>query len=167
MVVLGHRMDVIICLGHVFDSEETVRLMHFRARKAVKLFKEGRAKHIIFTGGFKSRQDLSEASYMAQLARSVPRRAVLLEEQANTTVGNALYSKRIMEHKGWRSAIIVTSPEHLRRAQYIFERLMPGYTLQFVASRTDLPAHRRVFHWVRELRNLWYLRIFGVNTRRA
>lgn len=42
--------------------------MESRAEKAAELYKQRRAKKIIFTGGFKTKKDISEAQFMSNIA---------------------------------------------------------------------------------------------------
>lgn len=126
---------VIICLGDVFKPRN-MQFMKWRVEKAVGLYKQGLARKIIFTGGFKTRKDLSEARFMANHAieQSIKEIDIILEEKANTTIGNAVYSKRIMDKRRYASAIVVTSPHHIRRATYIFSKVMQSKELLFEKS---------------------------------
>jgi uncharacterized SAM-binding protein YcdF (DUF218 family) len=56
-------------------------------------------------------------------AQGIPSSAIFVEPQAMDTVQNACYSARIMKAHGWRSAEVVSSAAHLRRAGLIFSRL--------------------------------------------
>jgi uncharacterized SAM-binding protein YcdF (DUF218 family) len=132
--------DVIICLGNTFLTPKTINSMDLRVEKAVKLYKQGKAKKIIFTGGFKTRKDLSEAKYMAKLAirAGVPKKDIILEKKSNYTIDNAKYSSEIMKKKGFGSAIIVTSPTHMPRTKLIFRTVMRGKNLFFEKSKNHL-----------------------------
>ena len=114
--------------------------MDFRVQKVVELYKKGKAKNIIFTGGFKTRKDLSEAKYMMQLALSagIPKKVIILEEKSNTPMDNARYSLEIMKKKKFSSAIIVTSPAHMPRTKLIFYNIMRGKNLFFEKSKNHL-----------------------------
>ena len=52
-------------------------------------------------------------------AAGVPSLAITLEEQARSTVQNIQYSRAIMQQNGWKTAILVTEPHHIKRAAFI------------------------------------------------
>ncbi|MBC7346985.1 MAG: YdcF family protein [Clostridia bacterium] len=66
------------------------------------------------------------ADIMARQAGSlgVPRQDVVLERRAASTYENAVHSLEILKERGWHSAIVVTSPYHLRRTRFILERVL-------------------------------------------
>lgn len=132
-------MTAIICLGHLFSDKKRFTSLKFRVEKAVALYKEGRGTKIIFTDGFTTATDISEAQLMSDIACAlgVPQNDIILEERATTTVGNAIYSKEILEKNGFESAVVVTSHVHLRRAKYIFRKIIPGKHLEFVSSESN------------------------------
>ena len=49
----------------------------------------------------------------------VPEGAITLEDQARDTVQNIQFSRAIMAAHGWRTAILVTEPHHIKRAMLI------------------------------------------------
>ncbi len=161
--------DVIICLGNVFDKPKTIESMKLRTEKAVLLYQQKRGKMLIFTGGFKTRKDLSEAGFMSNIAceMGVSKKDIILEEKANTTIGNAYYSWKIMEKADFRDAVIVTSPDHLRRARFIFEKVMPNKNLEFVKSRSNLNIFESVLHCIDEKWSLLKLKIRGIDISRV
>ena len=117
--------DVIIILGCP-SYERNVLSTTFsacvqaRAHHAAGLYHRGLAAHIIPTGGFTGPPP-SEAGAMAQVLVSdgVPASALVLEEQARSTVENIQYSRAIIQEHGWRTAILVTEPHHIKRATFI------------------------------------------------
>jgi uncharacterized SAM-binding protein YcdF (DUF218 family) len=67
----------------------------------------------------------------------VPKDDILLEEQARSTYENAKYSFEIMQANKFRSAVLVTSPYHTRRASMIFNRLFEGIELTICSVPND------------------------------
>src|SRR5690606_9183111 len=63
-----------------------------------------------------------EAEVMAARARAlgVPASALVLEPLARDTRENARYAAAAMRAAGWRTALVVSSPSHLRRAAHWF-----------------------------------------------
>ncbi len=117
--------DVIIVLGCPSYEGNVISTtfsacVRARAHHAADLYHRGLAPHIIPTGGFTGPPP-SEAGAMGKVlqADGVPANAIFLEEQARDTVQNIKYSRAIMEAHGWRTAILVTEPHHIKRAALI------------------------------------------------
>lgn len=114
--------DVIILLGcDPYGPQGGPSLcLSSRSRHAANLYYKGLAGHIIATGG-DTESGPTEASVMLQVLASqgVPEPAVVLEEQAQNTIQNMIYSKAIMERNGWDTAILVTEPYHIKRSTLI------------------------------------------------
>nr|WP_245721873.1 YdcF family protein [Nocardia crassostreae] len=72
---------------------------------------------IVVTGG-NPQNGITEAAAMQSwlIGRGIPATRVLAEHRAGSTVGNALNSTALLRDAGATSAIIVTSPNHIRRA---------------------------------------------------
>ena len=113
--------DVIIVLA----GDSRVRVDH-----GVKLYQAGYANKILFAGGSRSSQ-ITDAQIMERQALSlgVPQDDILLEEKSISTYENAKYSLEIMQAMKFKSAILVTSPYHTRRASIIFGRFFKGIDL--------------------------------------
>lgn len=117
------HFDTIIVLGSpALLSGQPSLEERSRVLEGIKEFKDGRADHMLFTGGAAQNQFV-EAQVMARLAESegVPAGAILVEGQAQNTIQNIYFSYQIMEQKGWTSAEVVSSPSHLPRAALILE----------------------------------------------
>ena len=82
------------------------------------------APRLILTGGPAYNQFV-EARVMARAAQAqgVPASAIYEEPEALDTIQNARFSARILKAHGWRSAEVVSSSSHLRRAALIFGRI--------------------------------------------
>ncbi|MDN2501311.1 YdcF family protein [Nocardia nova] len=72
---------------------------------------------IVVTGG-NPQNGVPEAAAMAGwlIGHGIPASRVLVEDRANSTVQNALFSTRMLQDAGATSAVVVTSPNHIRRA---------------------------------------------------
>ncbi|HLC39526.1 MAG TPA: YdcF family protein [archaeon] len=160
--------DVIICLGDVFTENKAVEMMRLRAKKAAGLYRRGRARKIIFTGGFKTRKDLSEARFMAGVAMrlKVPSRLIILEEKANRTTGNAFYSNILMNKLRFRSAIIVTSPHLMKRVKYLFKKIMPDKKLEFISCEDRLGFLDYAYYYLEDLWTLIKILAYGIDYKR-
>lgn len=157
-------MDVIICLGNTFINQKTIEDMELRTEKAVELYLQKKTK-IIFSGGYKSRKDISEAKYMADQAEKmgVLSLDIVLEEKANNTIDSACYCKEILGKYGFKSAVIVTSPHHMRRVKYIFKKIIPDINLKFKKCKNNFNFFEGILFDCTEIKKLIKLKIYGVN----
>ncbi len=95
-----------------------------RAEHAAALWKQGVAPFVICTGGFTELDSLSEAEAcnVALQMAGVPAEVIIKEETSRSTLENAAETRRIMQARGWRTAVIVSDGYHLLRAKWLFER---------------------------------------------
>lgn len=101
-----------------------------RAAEAIKLYKEGWAKTLIFSGAAADTSGPSNAEVMRRqaLAAGVPDEDIEVEMLAQTTKQNAERVKQLLVEAGGGGAkrvILVTSPYHQRRASLEF-RVLAG-----------------------------------------
>jgi uncharacterized SAM-binding protein YcdF (DUF218 family) len=71
----------------------------------------------------------------------VPATAMLLEGQSRTTTENAADTARLLQARGIRKILLVTSALHMRRARGLFERA--GF--EVVPAPTDYEVVQRPF----------------------
>lgn len=95
-----------------------------RAREAVKLYKDGYAPTVIFSGAASDKTGPSNASVMSKDAQSlgVPESAIIMDEDANTTGENAVNVAKIASDHHFIRLILVTSGYHQRRASLEFNK---------------------------------------------
>ena len=143
------HFDTLIVLGCPTDPDGRVSPeQRERVLGAVREYEAGRAAHIIVSGGAAHNQ-FNEAAAMAGMAEAagVPARDVVLEGQARNTIENIFYSRRIMAERGWTSAEVVSTPDHLARAGLILGHYNAGP--QRFGWRTHAAAWPREFGWER------------------
>ncbi|MFI5498388.1 YdcF family protein [Nocardia asteroides] len=72
---------------------------------------------VVVTGG-NPQNGVSEAEAMRRwlVGRGLPNERIHVEDRAGSTVQNALFSTRLLRDIGATSAVVVTSPNHIRRA---------------------------------------------------
>lgn len=146
------QADVIIVLGgttvpalapriQVEVTEAFDRLLH-----GMRLYRAGKAPHLLLSGGTipeltGSEQSEAEQLRLLALESGVPAQVLHLEAQSRNTYENALYTARIMQAKGWHSALLVTSASHMPRAAATFR----AQGVDFVAAPTDVRSADRTF----------------------
>lgn len=112
--------DAIVVAGcRVLPSGEPGGALARRAELAHRLFEEGRAPRVVFTGGV-GQHGASEASVAAAhaVSRGLPREVVVLEERSTSTRENAEYAARILGASA--RVLVVTDAYHVFRARRVF-----------------------------------------------
>ena len=122
-----------------------------RTETAVSLWKAGWAPVIVFSGAAVDPESVSSAEIMKRdaLRQGVPASAMLVEPASATTEENANEVAKLMVQRKLRSAILVTSPYHQRRAAFEFDRAFRPSGLTF----RNYPARDpdwNAFLWWRE-----------------
>lgn len=112
-----------------------------RVEEAVILYKNGWANKLIFSGAAKDKTGPSNATVMKNMAiaAGVPALSVWLDEYSENTKENAINTKTIFEQFKIKSAILVTSGYHQRRASLEFTKRIKGVKIlnRPVASDKD------------------------------
>jgi uncharacterized SAM-binding protein YcdF (DUF218 family) len=134
-------------------SEAGDRIVH-----AVRLYKAGKVKRILVTGG--NIPWLPDAVPEADLIRDylvefgVPAAAIEVANQSRNTYENALEIKEIWDRQRFASALLVTSAAHMPRAMAVFR----GLGLPVTASSTDVRAVPRsqatILDWLPDIEAL-------------
>ena len=100
-----------------------------RITEALKLYKKGKVKKILISGGSGSilYPELNEGTALAQFAidMGVPEEDILLESQSRNTHENAHFTKELIDqnHLGERSILLITSAFHMPRARRCFYKV--------------------------------------------
>jgi uncharacterized SAM-binding protein YcdF (DUF218 family) len=99
-----------------------------RTAEAVKLYQNGWAHKLIFSGAAKDKTGPSNAEAMRREARNagVPDGDILTEELGETTKQNADNTQAILDRNNISSVILVTSAYHQRRAALEFNKRAAG-----------------------------------------
>ncbi len=142
-----------------------------RFREGVRLYKAGLGRYLVLSGAAHD-AGTSNAEVMSDMAleAGVPRTAIIEESFGEDTWGNAVYTRRLLEDRGLRSAILVTSPYHARRAQLTFDAAYAGSSIQVSVHSAPDSEWRKLSWWQRpdtrrltvtELQKLAYILITG------
>ena len=119
----GHADAIVVAGAGVIGDCEPNQNGVQRVLLSVRLWKEGRAPLLVFTGGSGSTCPVSIA--MARLAREigVPAAAVHLETGSRSTRENAEFSAPLLRAHGVRRVLVVTDRLHMRRASGAFAKM--------------------------------------------
>lgn len=126
------QAEVIVVLGGGTESEQYPRPMvevnsaGDRVLYAAKLFKEGKAPHILLSGGnisWNNARAMSPADEMADLLglMDIPKDAIWLQAKSQNTYEDALFCSQIIKEKGLKRVLLVTSAQHMPRAVALFQ----------------------------------------------
>lgn len=137
----GQKRDVLIVLGYPTKKDGSVSpILRERINKAAKLYHEGVAGVIICTGAAVA-NNYVEANVMAQalIELGVPDYSIIREKQAKGTYENLVNSKKIMQDRKLNTAVIVSSPWHLRKASSYAFMLKIDHTVEKSKIPSEYP----------------------------
>jgi len=122
IILTGVTMPDLLPDDRVYFSKGADRVLH-----TVQLYKEGKIKRIIITGG--NGKLIGKGKAEAPLLKKVlvlcgvPDSSIYVEAIAFNTKENALYTKALMDSLKWKGkSLLVTSAFHMRRAKGCFEK---------------------------------------------
>ncbi|CUH82181.1 hypothetical protein TRM7557_03797 [Tritonibacter multivorans] len=137
--------NTIVCLAAGLQDDGSLgRFTEQRARSCISLYHQGLAPKIAFTGGNSTHAAPPTGQQMAALAlaEGVPASAIVIENQSESTLQNALFTLPKLESV--RGVILVTDSFHLPRSGLSFLwagardiQLFPAYD----PSQTLMPGH--------------------------
>lgn len=132
--------DTAIVLGAGTYNGQVSPVFRERLNHGIWLYKNGYIKTLILTGGCGEGNEVSDA-YTAKLytqSQGIPETDIFIEEKSTITQENLQYAKEIMDVQGYKTAIIVSDPLHMKRAM-----LMAGdYGIQACSSPTPTSMYR-------------------------
>ena len=108
------KADVIVVLSGESD----------RVVEAARLYKQGLAGYIIMSGGsFDNKASIAVVMRNQAVRLGVPAEDIIVEPEAMSTYQHPIFVKPIMQARGFQSAIVVSSPFHMRRSAMLFDRV--------------------------------------------
>jgi len=114
-----------------------------RVEKAAELYKDGYASYLLLSNSNESTSSAGDMRRTA-LALGIPEGVILTENAASSTYQNAEFTLPIMREHGFESAIIVSSDFHMRRVEFLFDRIYKksNIELTYVGSSSGYNAKR-------------------------
>ncbi len=137
--------DYMIILGAALWGEEMSPSLRYRMDTALSYLKQNPRTKVIVSGGQGVGEDMPEAVAMQRflLEKGVPQERIIVEDRAQTTSENILFSKKLMKSN---QAVLVTNDFHILRAKLLAERA--GIEAQTLSAPT--PESVKVKLFVRE-----------------
>ncbi|HTK39529.1 MAG TPA: YdcF family protein [Patescibacteria group bacterium] len=110
-----------------------------RTQKAIDLYMNGWSSQLIFSGAASDKTGPSNAEVMRTqaLEQGVPDSAIRIEETSETTKQNAENTKDILHDEHIKSAILVTSRYHMKRAMLEFQNRAPNISFRASPAAGD------------------------------
>lgn len=140
--------DVIVVLGggtnsgHYPRPQADLNSSGDRLVYAAWLYQQGSAPNLLLSSGAIEwlYPETSPTEDMAEILTlmGVPREAMWTESRSRNTYENALYSRELLDEKGIRRIILVTSAAHMRRSVALFEH----QGLEVIPAPTDYRISR-------------------------
>jgi len=141
--------DVGIVLGGIADYDKITKTHNFnknadRLMDAEQLYHKGIIKKIMLSGGngllFNDGYIESEAMRDYLLANKIPIKDIIIENNSRNTIENAMNSAQILKEKyNEGKFLLITSANHMRRAQLCFNKVK----LETTAFPTDCTTSYR------------------------
>lgn len=123
------KADAGVILGMSMWGDEPSPGLKERLDYGLTLYQSGAFSHFVVSGGLDQPDyKYTEAEGMKRylVEKGVPENAIALEDKSTSTYENLLFSKSVMQQKGWSTAVVITHDFHGRRALEIAREL--GYT---------------------------------------
>jgi len=114
----GSLADCAVVLGAAAYNDAPSPVFKERINHAILLLKQKRVKSIILTGGYGEKAEFAESEVARTycLENGVLPHQIHIEKTSQTTKENLAETSTIMQKQGFKSALIVSDPWHLKRA---------------------------------------------------
>jgi|Deesub1362A_J573_1020465.scaffolds.fasta_scaffold10065_1 uncharacterized SAM-binding protein YcdF (DUF218 family) len=117
-------MIAVIVLGNRLRSIQIHPELKGRVEVGIGIFKDKFAEYLILSGGKTNPSiPLSESEVMRDYAimLGVSSEVIIIEQNSMDTIGNAYFTRKIIDELGCSDIYVVTSCYHVNRAKFIFE----------------------------------------------
>jgi uncharacterized SAM-binding protein YcdF (DUF218 family) len=142
-----HPADVVVAVSGDGVGE--------RVRTAADLVRRGYAPYLLLSGSRIGPPPGAAADMLATAqAAGVPAGRILVDDQALSTMDNARHTAAVMAQRGWRRAIVVSSPYHTRRTAWAFRQVLRRRGLHVAVVAAE-PSFFTVERWWTRERDRW------------
>ena|SRR5215204_956176 len=143
--------DAAVVLGAAVWSNSVSPVFRERINHAIDLYRRGKVRKIIFTGGQGNANEPTEAvaARAHALANGIPLQDILVEQKSHTTYENIVYAKQLADANNLKKVLLVSDPMHMRRAITMARDIgldaspSPTPTTRYQGWRTQLPELAR------------------------
>lgn len=95
-----------------------------RVEEGLKLLKAGKGEYLIISGVDKD-SDIESIFFLHDPVDFIDNKRIILEKSSSSTFENAMDVKKIVDRRGFKSIILITSVYHIKRARFIFSKVLP------------------------------------------
>lgn len=148
--------DAAVVLGAAVWGDDLSPVFRERVNHAIGLYRSGRVRKLIFTGGRGNPDEQAESFAAGEYARQsgVPAGDILTEDESHTTYENLLHAKRVADDHGLKRVLIVSDPLHMKRAMVMagdmgmdaYPSPTPTTRYQSVKSKAGLLARETYYY---------------------
>ncbi|MBM3422569.1 MAG: YdcF family protein [Chlorobi bacterium] len=134
------KADVIIVLGG--DSG-------LRVEKGAELFNRGFAPNVLLTGIDARFYRPGNPNWRERRMRAlgVPKKAIKVDTESETTWEEAINAAETLRKKGWKSAIVVSDPPHMLRIHQTWSKVFEGSSKKITLVSTEPDWWNRFLWW--------------------
>jgi uncharacterized SAM-binding protein YcdF (DUF218 family) len=145
-VAVDTQADAAVVLGAAVWSQNVSPVFRERINHAVDLYRQGKVRKLIFTGGQGNSNEPTEAVAASRYAQAngIPIQDILVEQKSHTTFENIVYAKRLADANNLKTVLIVSDPMHMKRAMTMARDIgliaypSPTPTTRYVGWKTQL-----------------------------
>lgn len=148
----SQKSDVIVVLGGGWTLERTAH--------AVSLYQRGYANRLLIVGAklklkkapwVVNGKSISEPVLASLFANylGVAKEAVTIDDRSPNTYQNAIAAREDLLKMGAKSATIVSSPYHMRRVYYVFNKAFKGTNISLYFSPAQEEGFKIDWKWTR------------------
>lgn len=134
---------IVVFGGGVGESGRSGQGYEERVNYAINLYKDGYAKNIIFSTGYKYVFNETEVMKSLAINSGVPPEAIIQEEKATNTYQNVQFVSSILRKNQWNTALLVSSPYHMRRVLLVTQKVSPDIDFVYVPFPGGFYSHEQ------------------------
>jgi uncharacterized SAM-binding protein YcdF (DUF218 family) len=144
-VAVDKQADAAVVLGAAVWSQNVSPVFRERINHAVDLYRKGKVRKLIFTGGQGNSNEPTEAAAASSYAQAngIPIQDILVEQKSHTTFENIVNAKQLADANSLKTVLIVSDPMHMKRAMTMARDVgliaypSPTPTTRYVGWRTQ------------------------------
>lgn len=116
---------IVVFAGGTGESGQPGQGYEERVAWAADLYRQRYARRLLFSSGFTYAFREPEVMRALAVSLGVPAEAIVLEAQSTSTFENVTKTNGVLNQHGWTTALLVSSPYHMRRARLVWRRVAP------------------------------------------
>jgi len=156
-VAVDKQADAAVVLGAAVWSRNVSPVFRERINHAVDLYRQGKVRKLIFTGGQGNSNEPTEAAAASSYAQAngIPIQDILVEQKSHTTFENIVNAKQLADANSLKTVLVVSDPMHMKRAMTMARDVgliaypSPTPTTRYVGWRTQMSElARETFYYL-------------------